>query len=132
MQGRYIYALTDFSVEKRSDGWYFGKSRPTQPRRLARPIPLGSERYDDDRAGTQARNCRAPRAVARRGRGMSAAGMPPSDTIAEALSNMIDLADAWASAGPEGYTKEERQRRDRAECVLGRLHTQIERQRRPG
>jgi hypothetical protein len=31
--------------------------------------------------------------------------------IAEALSDMIDLADAWASSGPEGYTAAERKRR---------------------
>jgi hypothetical protein len=49
---------------------------------------------------------------------------------ADALSDMIDLADAWATCGPEGYTPEERRRRNRADRVLKRLHTCIERERR--
>ncbi len=28
--------------------------------------------------------------------------------VADALGDMIDLADAWATCGPEGYTLEER------------------------
>ena len=35
---------------------------------------------------------------------------------------MIELADAWATCGPEGYTREERRRRTRADRVLGRLN----------
>jgi hypothetical protein len=43
------------------------------------------------------------------------------DQAASALSNMIDLADAWATCGPETYTKSERKRRDAAEKTLGKL-----------
>jgi hypothetical protein len=43
---------------------------------------------------------------------------------------MIDLADAWATCGPEGYTPEERRRRNRADRVLTRLNSRIERERR--
>jgi hypothetical protein len=50
--------------------------------------------------------------------------------VAEALSDMIDLADAWATCGPEGYTPEERRRRNRADRVLMRLYTRIQRERR--
>lgn len=50
--------------------------------------------------------------------------------IADALSDMIDLADAWATCGPEGYTLEERRRRNRADRVLMRLYGRIERERR--
>jgi len=46
-----------------------------------------------------------------------------------ALSDVIDLADAWATCGPEGYTPEERRRRDRADRVLMRLYARIERER---
>ena len=46
--------------------------------------------------------------------------------VADALSDMIDLADAWAGAGPEGYTPEEQRRRDRADRVLTRLNMHIE------
>ena len=48
--------------------------------------------------------------------------------VAQALSDMIDLADAWASCGPEGYTHEERRRRNRADRVLMRLYARIERE----
>jgi hypothetical protein len=50
--------------------------------------------------------------------------------VADALSDMIDLADAWATCGPEGYTPEERQRRNRADRVLARLYARIEGERR--
>jgi hypothetical protein len=50
--------------------------------------------------------------------------------VAEALSDMIDLADAWATCGPEGYTREEGQRRDKADRVLMRLYRRIEHERR--
>jgi hypothetical protein len=46
--------------------------------------------------------------------------------IADALSDMIDLADAWATCGPEGYTPDERRRRNRADRVLNRLYRRIE------
>lgn len=45
--------------------------------------------------------------------------------VAEALSDMIELADAWAASGPEGYTPEERQRRNRAERILTRLQRRL-------
>ena len=50
--------------------------------------------------------------------------------VADVLSNMIDLADAWATCGPEGYTLDERRRRNRADRVLMRLYGRIERERR--
>ncbi len=50
--------------------------------------------------------------------------------VAEALSDMIDLSDAWATCGPEGYTREERKRRNRANRVLIRLCRRMERERR--
>jgi len=50
--------------------------------------------------------------------------------VADALSDMIDLADAWASCGPESYTADERRRRNRADQVLMRLYGRIERERR--
>ena len=50
--------------------------------------------------------------------------------VADALSDMIDLADAWATCGPEGYSPEERRRRNRADRVLTRLRSRIERERR--
>ena len=50
--------------------------------------------------------------------------------VADALSDMIDLADSWATCGPEGYTPEERRRRNRADRVLSRLYRRIERERR--
>ena len=50
--------------------------------------------------------------------------------VADALSDMIDLADAWATCGPEGYTPEEQRRRNRADRVLMRLYRRIERERR--
>ena len=50
--------------------------------------------------------------------------------VADALSDMIDLADAWATCGPEGYTPEDRRRRNRANRVLMRLYTRIEHERR--
>ena len=53
---------------------------------------------------------------------MNAAKGPNLGDVADALSDMIELADAWASAGPEGYTREERRRRTRADRVLGRLN----------
>jgi hypothetical protein len=46
--------------------------------------------------------------------------------VAEALSDMIDLADAWATCGSEGYTGDERKRRNRADRVLMRLYRRIE------
>ncbi|HVB80426.1 MAG TPA: hypothetical protein VNE82_10855 [Candidatus Binataceae bacterium] len=49
--------------------------------------------------------------------------------VADALSDVIDLADAWATCGPEGYTPQERRRRDRADRVLMRLYARIERER---
>jgi hypothetical protein len=49
--------------------------------------------------------------------------------VADALSDMIDLADAWATCGPEGYSREERRRRNRANLVLMRLYQHIESQR---
>ena len=45
--------------------------------------------------------------------------------IADALCDTIDLADAWATCGPEGYTPEERRRRNRADRVLGRLQRHL-------
>ena len=48
--------------------------------------------------------------------------------VADALSDMIDLADAWAACGPEGYTPDERRRRNRADRVLMRLSRRIERE----
>ena len=45
--------------------------------------------------------------------------------VADALSEMIDLSDAWASAGPEGYTREEQKRRNAAERILARLNRHI-------
>lgn len=50
--------------------------------------------------------------------------------VAHALSDMVDLADAWATCGPEGYTPEERKRRNAADRVLNRLYARIERDRR--
>lgn len=52
--------------------------------------------------------------------------------VANVLSDMIDLADAWATCGPEGYTPEERRRRNRADRLLMRLYTRIARERRAG
>jgi hypothetical protein len=49
--------------------------------------------------------------------------------VAQALSDMIDLADAWATCGPEGYTPEERKRRNAADRVLNRLYRRVERER---
>jgi hypothetical protein len=49
--------------------------------------------------------------------------------VADALSDMIDLADA--SCGPEGYTGDERGRRNRADRVLMRLYTRIEHELKP-
>jgi len=40
---------------------------------------------------------------------------------AEALSDMVDLADAWATCGPETYTLAELKRRNAAERVLEKL-----------
>ena len=51
------------------------------------------------------------------------------DTVADALSDMIDLADAWATCGPEGYTRRERRRRNRAERVLTWLQRRIDAER---
>jgi hypothetical protein len=48
--------------------------------------------------------------------------------VAQALSDMIDLADAWASCGPEGYTREEKRRRGGADRVLMRLYRRLERE----
>ena len=53
---------------------------------------------------------------------MSAPKAPPLGEVADALSDMIDLADAWATSGPEGYTEEERRRRNRADRILARLN----------
>jgi len=53
---------------------------------------------------------------------MSAAKGPNLGDVADALSEMIALADAWAGAGAEGYTREEKRRRKRADRVLGRLN----------
>jgi hypothetical protein len=50
--------------------------------------------------------------------------------VADALSEMIDLADAWATCGPEGYTPQERRRRNEADRVLMRLYRRIEHERR--
>jgi hypothetical protein len=50
--------------------------------------------------------------------------------VAAALPDMIDLADAWATCGPERYTPGERRRRNRADRVLARLYTRIKRKRR--
>ena len=61
---------------------------------------------------------------------MSAPKRPDLGEVADALSDMIDLADAWATCGPEGYTADERRRRNRADRVLMRLYTRIERKRR--
>lgn len=61
---------------------------------------------------------------------MSARKPLPLCEVAEALSDMIDPADAWATCGPEGYTPEERRRRNRANRMLMRLYRQIERERR--
>ena len=48
--------------------------------------------------------------------------------VAQALSDMIDLSDAWATCGPEGYTRDEKRRRDSADRVLMRLYRRIERE----
>lgn len=61
---------------------------------------------------------------------MSAAKRPDLGDVADALSDIIDLADAWATCGPEGYTPEERRRRNRADRVLMRLYRCIEMERR--
>jgi hypothetical protein len=53
------------------------------------------------------------------------------ETVADAFGDMIDLADAWATSGPEGYTRSERKRRDRAERVLRWLRQRIESARVP-
>jgi hypothetical protein len=39
----------------------------------------------------------------------------------DVLGDMIELADAWASCGPEGYTPEERKRRNAADRLYQRL-----------
>lgn len=57
---------------------------------------------------------------------MSARKLIGLGEVADALSGMIDLADAWATCGPEGYTKDERRRRNRADRVLMRLYARIE------
>ena len=41
--------------------------------------------------------------------------------IAETLGDMIDLADAWATCGPETYTEDERKRRNYAERIRIKL-----------
>ena len=46
--------------------------------------------------------------------------------VAEALGDMIELADAWATCGPEGYTRRERKRRNKAEQVLRWLERRID------
>lgn len=56
---------------------------------------------------------------------MSAPKAPALVDVAEALCDMIELADAWATSGPEGYTREERRRRNKAERVLGRLNRHL-------
>ena len=61
---------------------------------------------------------------------MSARRPSTLSEVADALSDMIDLVDAWAACGPEGYTPDERRRRDRADRVLMRLRARIERERR--
>ncbi|HUZ17973.1 MAG TPA: hypothetical protein VMV68_06275 [Spirochaetia bacterium] len=61
---------------------------------------------------------------------MSAPKTPDLGEVADALSDIIDLADAWATCGPEGYSPEERRRRNRANRVLMRLYRRIERERR--
>jgi hypothetical protein len=45
--------------------------------------------------------------------------------IAEVLSDIIALADSWASSGPDTYTKRERKRRNRAEQVLNGLRFRL-------
>ena len=54
---------------------------------------------------------------------------PSLGEIADALSGMIDLTDAWDTSGPEGYAPEERRRRDKADRVLTRLRRRIEQER---
>jgi len=56
---------------------------------------------------------------------MTARKAPDLGEVADALSDMIDLADAWATCGPEGYTPEERRRRNRADRVLARLRRHL-------
>ena len=56
---------------------------------------------------------------------MSAPKRPNLGEIADALSDMIDLADAWATCGPEGYTRDEKRRRNRADRVLARLQRHL-------
>ena len=59
-------------------------------------------------------------------------GLPTSvalsqlEAVAEAFCDILALADAWASSGPEGYTPAEQKRRDRAERVLERLQRHID------
>ncbi len=47
--------------------------------------------------------------------------MPGLDDIHEALSDMIDLAQSWASCGPEGFTPDEKKRVREAEKALTKL-----------
>lgn len=49
----------------------------------------------------------------------------PLDEVADALERMIDLADAWAGCGPEGYTPDEVKARNAAGRVLTRLRKRI-------
>lgn len=58
---------------------------------------------------------------------MSRGTTPALEEIADALGDMIDLADTWATCGPEGYTREERRRRNRADRVYFRLRRQLNR-----
>ena len=53
------------------------------------------------------------------------------EAVAEAFEDVLALADAWASSGPEGYTRAEQKRRDRAERVLERLQRHIDAARVP-
>ena len=62
---------------------------------------------------------------------MSAPKAPDLAEIADTLADMIELADAWASSGPEGYTPEEKRRRSRADRVLTRLNRSLAKARRP-
>ena len=47
------------------------------------------------------------------------------ETVAAAFNDILELADAWASSGPESYTRAERKRRDRAAKVLEWLQARI-------
>jgi hypothetical protein len=56
---------------------------------------------------------------------MSTRKSPGVGEVADALSEMTDLADAWATCGPEGYTPQERPRRNRADQVLARVQRHL-------